>query len=60
MKETELCNVIAQCCSDCRFWRGRCVKDKPNRIAWSEPCELFKPIDVVQIMMMEILTVKAW
>ena len=33
-------HALSKCC-DCRFWIGRCLKGKLNRIAWSQACELF-------------------
>lgn len=30
-------------CSECRVWCGRCLKGKLNRVARSDPCELFDP-----------------
>ncbi len=29
------------CCCDCAFWVGRCLKGKINRIAWDPACEDF-------------------
>jgi hypothetical protein len=42
-------------CCDCWFWCGRCVKNKPNKTAWSDACELFTRKVVTEIMSIEIL-----
>ena len=35
-------NEMAEC-SECRVWCGRCLKEKLNRTASSDACEMFDP-----------------
>jgi len=46
-------------CYDCAEWCGRCLKDRINKIAWSEACSDFKPKYSVQYVIPEFVEVKA-